>query len=69
MNYFAYGSNINVEHFSAYLADHGVDPDNVANCRHATLSDHPTVTNCKFIGNAVAGLRVVRSLAETDLSI
>lgn len=32
-------------------------------------SSAPTVTNCKFIGNAVAGLRVVRFLAATDLSI
>ena len=45
MNYFAYGSNINLEHFSAYLAAHGVDPDNVANCRHATLLDYRLRSN------------------------
>jgi len=32
-------------------------------------SSAPTVPHCKFIGNVVAGLRVVRSLAATDLSI
>ncbi len=45
MNYLAYGSNINIEHFSAYLADHGVDPNDVANCRHATLFDYRLRTN------------------------
>ena len=45
MDYFAYGSNINLEHFSAYLANHGVDPDNVANCRHATLFDYKLRSN------------------------
>ena len=45
LNYFAYGSNINLEHFSAYLADHGVGPNNVANCRHATLCDYRLRSN------------------------
>ena len=45
MDYFAYGSNINLEHFSAYLANHGVDPKYVANCRHATLFDYRLRTN------------------------
>ena len=45
MNYFAYGSNINLEHFSAYLADHGVDPNDVSNCRYAMLFDYRLRTN------------------------
>jgi len=45
MNYFAYGSNINLEHFSAYLADHGADPNDVGNCRHATLLNYKLRTN------------------------
>ena len=40
MNYFAYESNINIEHFSAHLADHGVDPNDVADCRKPSFLWH-----------------------------
>ena len=45
MLYFAYGSNLNLVHFRAYLASHGIPPDDVENPRRAILPDHRLRTN------------------------
>ncbi len=45
MLYFAYGSNLNLPHFAAYLASHGIHPDDVENLQRAILPDHKLRTN------------------------
>ena len=45
MIYFAYGSNLNLRLLSRYLANHGVDADELRNSRPAILPDHKLRTN------------------------
>ena len=45
MNYFAYGSNINLLHLATLLAERGVDPDEVSHPRHAVLPHYRLRTN------------------------
>lgn len=45
MNYFAYGSNINLPHLAALLAEQGVDPDEVVHPRRAVLPKYRLRTN------------------------
>ena len=45
MLYFAYGSNINLKHFMAYLDTHDVDPAEISAAEHARLLDYRLRTN------------------------
>lgn len=45
MIYFAYGSNINIEHLQSYLAQAGVDPGDITDVQHAILPRHRLRTN------------------------
>ena len=54
MIYFAYGSNINLDHLRSYLEKHGVDPNEAAQAEHALLHDYVLRTNY-FAGSHGAG--------------
>ncbi len=45
MDYFAYGSNINLLQLATLLAEHGVDPDEIGHPRRAVLPHHRLRTN------------------------
>ena len=45
MDYFAYGSNINLLHLATLLAEHGVNPDEIGHPRRAVLRCHRLRTN------------------------
>ena len=54
MMYFAYGSNINLDHLSDYLGTHGVTLDTELGGQHALLYDHRLRTNY-FASTHLAG--------------
>ncbi len=54
MRYFAYGSNINLDHLSDYLSTHGVTLDTELSGQHALLHDYRLRTNY-FAGSHLAG--------------
>ena len=54
MNYFAYGSNINLSHLTDYLDTHGVTLDTELRGQRALLHDHRLRTNY-FAGSHRAG--------------
>ncbi len=45
MIYFAYGSNINIEHLQSYLAQAGIDPGDITDVQHANLPRYCLRTN------------------------
>ena len=45
MIYFAYGSNINIEHLKSYLTQAGVDPGDITDVQHAILPQYCLRTN------------------------
>ncbi len=45
MIYFAYGSNINIEHLQSYLAQAGVDAGDITDVQHAILPRYRLRTN------------------------
>ena len=45
MDYFAYGSNINLEHLKLCLAKAGVDPDDITDVQHPILPRYSLRTN------------------------
>lgn len=55
MMYFAYGSNVNLDHLRPYLDTHGVDPDAIANPGRVTLHNFALRTNY-FSGTHGAGV-------------
>jgi len=45
MDYFAFGSNMNLDHLRAWVRDHGGDPADIRQPRRAILSGHRLRTN------------------------
>ncbi len=54
MIYFAYGSNVNLDHLRSYLDAHGVTLDTDSRAEHARLHDYRLRTNY-FAGSHGAG--------------
>ena len=54
MNYFAYGSNVNLDHFTDYLSTHGVTIDTELQAEAARLEGYALRTNY-FAGSHRAG--------------